>query len=90
MPLLIVPQAFSPSTGGETKMPLEGATVAALLQRAVDRHPDMRRRIYTSAGTVASWNNLYVGDEHIRHLQGLDTPLEDADVVSLLNAVAGG
>ncbi|WP_274916884.1 MoaD/ThiS family protein [Streptomyces sp. WZ-12] len=89
MATLIVPAAFTTLTAGRSEVDLAGSTIRDVLNQLVEIYPDLRRRIFIG-DRLASWINVYVGDDNIRHLNGLDTTLDASDTVMLLNAVAGG
>jgi molybdopterin synthase sulfur carrier subunit len=60
-------------------------------QKAVDgRHPGLRGRLVTDDGGLHRFVNVYVNDEDVRFLGGLETALSDGDSVTVLPAVAGG
>ena len=74
----------------ETTLELGDTTVKAVLDKLVeDLGPDFERRILDK-GEVRRFVNLYVNGEDIRHLSGLDSPVKDADEISILPAVSGG
>ena len=60
-----------------------------MLDSLYDRYGELRSRI-TEDGGLHRFVNVYVGDEDIRFLDGLDTPVSDGDEVTILPAVAGG
>jgi len=66
------------------------ATVDALLDTLSVEHPVLVRRIRDETGTVRQFVNIYVGDDDIRHGEGLATPLAPGTVVHFLPSVAGG
>jgi molybdopterin converting factor small subunit len=66
------------------------ATVAALLDALSVEHPVLVRRVRDETGAVRQFVNVYVGDDDIRHGDGLTTPLTAGTVVHLLPSVAGG
>lgn len=68
----------------------EGATVGELLDNLDARYPGFKGQISGEDGQLHRFVNLYLNDEDIRYLQGLDTPVKGGDVVSILPALAGG
>ena len=56
----------------------------------VSRHEGLRGRLVTDEGGLHRFVNVYVNDEDVRFLVGLETPLKDGDSVTVLPAVAGG
>ncbi len=68
----------------------EGGTVAAALAALESAHPGFAERILDSDGSLRRFVNVFVAEEDVRFLQGLDTPLQAGQVVSIVPAVAGG
>ena len=84
-----IPAQLRAVTGGEEQVAVEGGTVGEALDAVFDAHEDLRERI-TEGGTLRRFVNVYVSGEDIRFQQGLDTPLDEGDEVTILPAVAGG
>ena len=86
-----VPTMLRPSVGGERVLAAEGRTLRELIRNLDTRHPGFAGQLL-DAETVEQrrFVNLYVNDEDVRYLGGLDTPLEEGDIISILPAVAGG
>ena len=84
-----LPTQLRSVTGGAAEASAEGATVAEVLDSLYDAHSELRDRIAVD-GDLRRFVNVYVGGEDIRFLDGLDTPVEDGDEVTILPAVAGG
>jgi MoaD family protein len=90
--VVTLPGPLRSLAGGASRVTLEapGASVGELLAALFARHPALRDRIVTERGEVRPHVNIFVGDESIRFSGGLDTPLADGAVVSILPAVSGG
>ncbi|HLB70283.1 MAG TPA: ubiquitin-like small modifier protein 1 [Candidatus Methanoperedens sp.] len=74
----------------ETTLEMGECTVKTVLDKLIEQFgPDFERRILDK-GEVRRFVNLYVNGEDIRHLKGLDSPVKDADEISILPAVSGG
>lgn len=84
-----IPTQLRAATGGEAETEVAGATVGEVLDGLYERFGELRDRI-TDDGGLRRFVNVYVGGEDIRFLDGLDTPVEDGDEVTILPAVAGG
>lgn len=85
-----IPTALRPYVGGEAEIDVEGATVAEVL-RAVDAaHPGFAAVAFEASGRLRRFLAVFVGDEDVRYLQGLDTPVPDGSEMVILPAVAGG
>ena len=85
-----IPTQLRSVTGGEGETSVEEAsTVGEVLDGLYERYDGLRDRI-AEDGDLRRFVNVYVGGEDIRFLEGLDTPVEDGDEVTILPAVAGG
>ncbi len=84
-----IPTPLRTLTGGEEAVSIEGVTVRELLDNLEGAHPGLRERLLDDKG-VRRFVNIYVGDEDIRFLDGLDTALSGKDEVSIVPAIAGG
>jgi molybdopterin synthase sulfur carrier subunit len=84
-----IPTILRTYTAGEKSVPAAGATLADLLADLETRHPGLRERLVDDGG-LRRFINVYFNDEDVRFLGGLETPLVDGGVVTILPAVAGG
>jgi sulfur-carrier protein len=84
-----IPTQLREATGGEGVATVDGATVGEVLDSLYDRYGELRSRIAEDGG-LRRFVNVYVGEEDIRFLDYLDTPVSDGDVITILPAVAGG
>ena len=89
MPVVRIPSVLRKHTDNQAKVTAEGSTVRAVIDDLVARHPELRERLLDDAG-VRRFVNVYVADEDIRYLEGLDTPVAADDEVAIMPAVAGG
>lgn len=85
-----VPTVLRAHTAGEKKVSAEGATLREAVDDLEQRHPGIRAKLVDDDGALHRYVNLYVNDEDVRYLGGIETPLADGDVVAILPAVAGG
>ncbi|WP_110239183.1 MoaD family protein [Nocardioides gilvus] len=84
-----IPTIMRTFTGGEKAITGEGATIAALIEDLEAKHPGIADRMVED-GALRRFVNIYVNDEDVRFLGGLEAPLSDGDEVVVLPAVAGG
>jgi sulfur-carrier protein len=82
-----LPTVLRPFAGGAERVEADGSTVAEVFA-ALD--PALRRRLTDEQGAVRRHVNIYLGDDNIRDLDGLGTPLKDGDELLILPSVAGG
>ena len=85
-----LPTLLRPAAGGNAVVTLDGATVGDVLRTLVTEHPGLDGQVLTADGSLHKFVNVYVNDDDVRYLDKLETKLGDADVVSILPAVAGG
>ena len=90
MPTVKIPPVLRPKTGGEAEVATVGATVGEVLRALAEAHPETREQLFDDAGELNRYVNVYLNDEDVRVLEGLDTPASDADTVVILPAMAGG
>ena len=85
-----IPTQLRELSGGESEVSLEGSTVAELLKALEVEHPGFGERLYDDAGGLRRFVNVFVADEDIRFLDGVNTDVADGATVSIIPAVAGG
>jgi sulfur-carrier protein len=79
-----------PTVGGERTVAADGVTLRELISNVDRRHPGFAGQLLEPSGDQRRFVNIYVNDEDVRYLNGLETPVVDGDVISILPAVAGG
>ena len=84
-----IPTPLRSLTGGEEQIQAPGETVTAVIDTLEQKHPGLRDRLLDDKG-VRRFVNIYVGDEDIRFLDGLETKLKSGDEISIVPAIAGG
>jgi sulfur-carrier protein len=84
-----IPTPLRTLTGGSESVSVEAKNVRELVETLEGQHPGMKERLMDDKG-VRRFVNLYVGEEDIRFLDGLETELKDGDEVSIVPAIAGG
>jgi molybdopterin synthase sulfur carrier subunit len=85
-----IPTQLRSLTGGQGEVTVEGATVGEALKALDAAHPGIGERLFDEAGELRRFVNVFLSDEDVRFLQGLQTPLSDGQVLSIVPAVAGG
>jgi molybdopterin synthase sulfur carrier subunit len=89
MPTVRIPTVLRKHTGGEAKVDGTGSSVGEVFSDLIARHPGLGDQLLED-GQVRGFINVYVDDEDIRYLDGLDTPVEDGSEIAIMPAVAGG
>ena len=90
MATIKIPPVLRPSVGGEKLISAEGANVGEVLRDLVSGHPATQDQLFSAKGELNRYVNVYVNDEDVRVLGGLDTEVGDNDVLVILPAMAGG
>jgi molybdopterin converting factor small subunit len=85
-----VPTILRTHTGGQKVVTGEGDTLAKLFDDLDASHAGLKGRVVTDEGTLHRFVNVYINDEDVRFIGGLDAALADGDQVTILPAVAGG
>jgi MoaD family protein len=85
-----IPPVLRPSVGGEKELEAPGDNVGDILRALVDSHPDTQTQLFAPDGGLNRYVNVYLNDEDVRVLDGLDTAVSDADTLVILPAMAGG
>jgi sulfur-carrier protein len=90
MPMTKIPPVLRPQTDGRAEVSIEGATVGDALRGLANQHPRTREQLFSSDGELNRYVNVYLNDENVRVLDGLDTAASESDTVVSLPAMAGG
>jgi len=91
MPVTVrIPTQLRSLSGGAAEVSLEGTTVADLLRGLEAAHPGFAERLFDDAGDLRRFVNVFVAEEDIRFLDGVETPVTDGQTISIVPAVAGG
>ena len=90
MPTVKVPPVLRQETDGEAEVSVDGVSVGDTLRALAERFPSTKDQLFSSEGDLNRYVNVYLNDEDVRVLDGLDTPVGDADTVVILPAMAGG
>ncbi len=84
-----IPTVLRKHTDGQSKVQAEGATVGEVFGNIVAEHPELQDKLFDGE-KVRGFINVYVEDEDIRYLDGLDSKVQDGDEIAIMPAVAGG
>ena len=85
-----IPAQLRTLTGGESEVTVEGATVGEVLKAPDAAHAGFGERLFDDNGALRRFVNVFLADEDVRFLGGLDTPVADGQTLSVVPAVAGG
>ena len=84
-----IPTILRTYTAGQKAVEGSGGTLEELIADIESRHPGIKDRLVDDKG-LRRFVNVYLNDEDVRFLGGLETPVADGDSVTVLPAVAGG
>ena len=90
MSTIKIPPVLRSSTGGEKEVSADGGSVGEVLRALAEQHPATREQLFGDDGSLNRYVNVYVNDEDVRVLDGLDTPVKAEDTLVILPAMAGG
>ena len=85
-----IPPTLRTEVGGAREVEASGATLRELLDDLAERFPALGKQVLEDGREIAPFVNVYVNNEDVRTLQGLDTPVREGSSVILLPAMAGG
>ena len=90
MTIVKIPPVLRPSTGGAKELQAEGGTVGDVLRSLAAQHPATESQLFSEGGQLNRYVNVYLNDEDVRVLGGLDTAVDADDTLVILPAMAGG
>jgi molybdopterin synthase sulfur carrier subunit len=85
-----IPTQLRELSGGAAEVSAEGGSLATVLAGLESAHPGFRERLFDDQGELRRFVNVFVDDEDIRFLDGVNTDVKDGATVSIVPAVAGG
>jgi molybdopterin synthase sulfur carrier subunit len=85
-----IPPVLRSSTGGAKEVEADGQTVGDVLRSLAEQHPATQSQLFSEEGELNRYVNVYLNDEDVRVLEGLDTGLGEGDTLVILPAMAGG
>ena len=90
MPKVKIPPVLRAQTGGESVVEVAGDDVGSVLRGLAEVHPGVSGQLFDDAGELNRYVNVYLNDEDVRVLGGLETTVADGDSLVILPAMAGG
>jgi molybdopterin synthase sulfur carrier subunit len=85
-----IPPVLRASVGGEKELSADGSSVGEILRSVVESHPNTQSQLFAADGGLNRYVNVYLNDEDVRVLDGLDTTVGTTDTLVILPAMAGG
>lgn len=90
MATVYMPTPLRRLTAGQAKVEVDGADVGTIIQAIDAQYPGVADRLLDDDGNVKRFINVFVNDSEIRGMQGMHTPVQPTDKVSIVPAMAGG
>lgn len=90
MATIKIPPVLRSQTGGANEVAADGSTVGDVLRALTTTHPGTESQLFSPEGDLNRYVNVYLNDEDVRVLKGLDTAVGQTDTVVILPAMAGG
>jgi molybdopterin converting factor small subunit len=90
MATIKIPPVLRASVGGEKEVSASGDSVGEVLRDLAASHPATQSQLFSADGELNRYVNVYLNDEDVRVLAGLDTAVADGDILVILPAMAGG
>ncbi len=90
MATLRLPTPLRPYANGQAEIPVAGDTVSEALGQLLASYPALRPHLMSGENALRPFVNLFLGDENVMELQGLQTPIKATDRLLLIPSIAGG
>jgi sulfur-carrier protein len=90
MAILKIPTPLRSYTNGQAEINVAGGNVAEAMQDLVQQYPTLKPHLFNSEGRLRPFVNLFLGENNVNDLQGLETPLAQDTRVLLIPSIAGG
>ena len=90
MPVLRIPTPLRAYTNGKSEVTVSGANISDALIDLTTQYPALKPHLFNEGGELRPFVNLFVGENNIKDLQGVDTPIKDGEKIMLIPSIAGG
>lgn len=90
MPSVRIPTPLRAYTGGQSDVPVSGATVREALGDLVRQHPSLQPHLYNAQEVLRPYVNLFLGEDNVKDLDGMETALNPSDRLMIIPSIAGG
>ncbi len=90
MPVLRIPTPLRSYTSGQSEVNVSGGKISEALTDLTQQYPTIKPHIFNDGGELRPFVNLFVGENNIKDLQGVETPIQDGDRLVLIPSIAGG
>lgn len=90
MAVLKIPTPLRSYTNGQAEVNVAGRNVAEAMEHLVQQYPTLRPHLYNGDGRLRPFVNLFLGENNVKDLQGLETPIDHDARLLLIPSIAGG
>jgi len=90
MPVLRIPTPLRTYTNGQSDVIVSGSNISDALTDLTAQYPALKPHLFNDGGELRPFVNLFVGENNIKDLQGVNTPIQDGDRLVLIPSIAGG
>lgn len=90
MTTLRIPTPLRPYAGGVSEIEVQAENVGQALEGLTGQYPELRKHLFTEQGELRAFVNLFLNDEDVRYMQGMQTALADDDKLMIIPSIAGG
>jgi molybdopterin synthase sulfur carrier subunit len=90
MATIRIPPVLRSAVGGEKQLNADGSSVGEILRSVAEEHPETQSQLFSADGDLNRYVNVYLNDEDVRVLDGLETAVGASDTLVILPAMAGG
>jgi molybdopterin converting factor small subunit len=89
MTTIRIPAPLRPYTNGQSSVQVTGDSVSAVLSDLTRQHPDLQQHLY-EGDKLRSFVNVFLNEEDVRYLEGVETAVSDSDTLMIIPSIAGG
>ena len=90
MPVLRIPTPLRTYTNGQSEVNVSGSNISDALADLTTQYPALKPHLFNDGGGLRPFVNLFVGENNIKDLQGVDTPIKEGEKIMLIPSIAGG
>jgi len=90
MPTLKIPTPLRPYADGKSALIVSGEIVSDILEAAVDLYPELKKHLFGDDHQLRPFVNLFLGEDNINQLEGMETRLNETDILLIIPSIAGG
>jgi molybdopterin converting factor small subunit len=90
MPVLRIPTPLRAYTNGQSDVTVSGSNISEALSDLTTQYPTLKPHLFSDGGDLRPFVNLFIGENNIKDLQGVNTPVRDGEKIMLIPSIAGG